>query len=362
MRKLVTINLIDNIAPIEGADLIETVYIKGWTCVSKKGEFTIGDKCVYFEIDSFLPIQDKYEFLRKSSYRQLPSGNDGFRIRTTKLRGQLSQGLVLPLSLFTNIIDESIEVGMDVTDLLDVTKFEKPLSPDINKDICGHFPSFIPKTEEERIQNLPHYFNTFKDVLFEETVKYDGTSMTVFRTAHSVDNTQTMVDDRYTGRIGCCIRNYELKHSESNTLWKVANELNLPMILDNENLEIAIQGELMGKGIQGNREQLDKHTFYIFRIWDIKEKRFWTSQEKDYFINRVYTKFGISLEHVQINHKAIDIFNQFNNVSDLLKYAEGPSLNHKVREGLVFKSIEPVNGNIVTFKVISNKFLLKGGD
>jgi len=169
-RKLATVRKVLDIRPIEGADAIELAIIGGWQCVVKKGDFKVGDLGVYFEIDSFLPIEPKYEFLRKSSYRQLPTGEEGFRLRTVRLRGALSQGLLLPLGEFTDLPVDTY----DLTSFLKVTKYEPPMPACLAGDAAGSFPSDIPKTDAERIQNLADYFEQYKEAEFEVTEKLDG--------------------------------------------------------------------------------------------------------------------------------------------------------------------------------------------
>ena len=120
MRKLASIQTIKYVKPIPDADSIETVGILGWECVSKKGEFQTDDKCVYFEIDSLLPEIPEFEFLRKGCWNETFKK---FRLKTIKLRKQLSQGLALPLSVFPNLA--KLNVGDDVTELLGIEKYEK---------------------------------------------------------------------------------------------------------------------------------------------------------------------------------------------------------------------------------------------
>lgn len=402
MRKLVSIQKIRKISPIDGADFIELVHINGWQCVSKKGELKENEMGLYFEIDSFLPLIPEFEFLRKTSFKRM-GDKEGIRLKTIKLRGELSQGLMLPLKVFPKLFemqkrmvlvdkktgfevskyenqennddlefitkmvlvnkktDDILNIGDDVTELLGVEKYEPPIHAEISGDVVGLFPSFIPKTDEERIQNIPEYFDTFQDVEWEETLKLDGTSMTVFRTM-DIPNEQTEPIDGINGKFGVCMRNYELRRSDTNTLWKVALEYEYPRILDEENLEIAIQGELMGPGIQKNREKLNKSDFYIFRIWDIKNQEFYSRKQRYEFISMVKEKYNITLKHAPILNENIKIFQKIKSVNEMLQRAEGKSINHPIREGLVFKSIDKVNGKTISFKAISNKFLLKGGD
>lgn len=122
MRKLATVRTISQITPIQGADRIELAVVDGWKCVIKKGEFAVGDRVVYCEIDSFLPIRDEFEFLRSSSFKRMDE-REGFRLRTVRLRGQISQGLLLS----TSILEQSPELGDDVSDQLGIVKYEAPV-------------------------------------------------------------------------------------------------------------------------------------------------------------------------------------------------------------------------------------------
>lgn len=171
-RKLATIRKIENLEPIEGKDLIELATLDGWQAIVKKGEYTIGDLVVYCEIDSFLPVKEEYEFLRSRCFKSTKNLGDGFRIKSMKMGGVLSQGLVLPLSII-NDFDKSditveededtisfelplgksllpLNVGDDVTELLGIQKYEQPIPANLAGKVRGNFPSFIPKTDQER--------------------------------------------------------------------------------------------------------------------------------------------------------------------------------------------------------------------
>lgn len=351
MRKLVTIQTVNSIRPIQNADAIEVASVLGWNVVVKKGEFSIGDLALYFEIDSFLPVQPAFEFLRKGCYKQLPDGTEGFRLRTVRLRGQLSQGLLLPLTAFPGIDFSNFSVGDEVTDLLGVTKFEPPISPSLAGEVKGLFPSFIRKTDQERIQNLyDDYKQRFANETWEVTVKLDGSSGTYY------------IKD---GEFGVCSRNLELRETEGNTFWKIARQCGIEEVLRKIHTEtgmnLAFQGEVIGEGIQGNKEKISGHKFYIFDIFDIDNQRYMTPKERRaLFIN--YTKHT-GIYHVPILEETYFPFEQ--SLDSLLEFAHGPSQNPKtLREGLVFKTnrrIE-IHGDIVSFKVISNQFLEKYGE
>jgi hypothetical protein len=156
MRQLATIQRVADVQPIENADQIEKIKVLDWWCVSKKGEFAVGDPCVYFEIDSLLPSSHSaFSFLAKGSREVTvsPGGGatvSGYRLKTVRLRGQISQGLALPAASFAL----NGAVGDNVSELLGIHKWDPPISKRMAAIAIGPFPSFIPKPDEERVQNL----------------------------------------------------------------------------------------------------------------------------------------------------------------------------------------------------------------
>ena len=345
LRKLVSIRNVKEVLPIEGADFIELVKIDGWQCVVKKGEFKEGDYCIYFEIDSFLPIEERYEFLRKSSYKQLPDGTEGFRLKTMKLRKKLSQGLALPTTLFKEIdIDHDIEI--DIAEKLNVIKYEQPIPAQLSGTVKGMFPSFISKSDQERIQNLPEYFEQYKDIEFEESEKCDGTSGTFFYN---------------NGEFGVCSRNLELKEDVNNTFWKIINDTKIKESLEILKINVGIQGEVVGEGIQKNTLKIKGQDFLIYNIYDIDKMRYMTPDERKDFIKKLDND---KIKQVPIINERIKIFTKFTTMDSLINYAEGNSLINKEgkREGIIFKSYTLDNNNIISFKVINNKYLLKVED
>jgi RNA ligase (TIGR02306 family) len=346
-RKLTTIRKVNEIKPIEGADMIELAIVDGWQCVVKKGEFKPGDLGVYFEIDSSLPIEERYEFLRKSSYKQIPDQlrdqrAEGFRLKTVKLRGQISQGLMLPLELFPEL--KTATVGSDVTELLKVELYEPPVPANLAGQVRGRLPGVLKKTDEERIQNLPEYFADYENVSFECTEKIDGASMTVYYTR----------DDQ-----GVCSRNLNLKEDEANTLWKIANQLELHKLLKELNKNLALQGEIAGEGIQKNPLKIKGQHFFLFNIWDIDKREHLPPKERMAIFH--FLEERVPIKHVPVISPGINIFEKYKTMPELLEYAVGKSLLNKDvhREGIVLKSLESIGREIISFKVISNKYLLK---
>ena len=178
MRKLASIQRIWKIEPIEGADRIELAHVLGWQCVVNKGQFREMDLAVYFEVDSFLPIAPEFEFLRASSYRKTDIMGEGFRLRTMKFRGQISQGLLLPISTFP-LIPKDAEPGLDVTELLGVKKWEIEERITTDGTMIGPLPYDIPHTDETRVQAEPGLIRAFAGMEYYISTKMDGSSHSV---------------------------------------------------------------------------------------------------------------------------------------------------------------------------------------
>lgn len=334
-RKMVTIRRVAEILPIENADNIELAKIDGWQCVVKKDEFKPGDCCLYFEIDSLLPDIPEYAFLKKGSSLKRVTVNGevktGIRLKTVKLRGQLSQGLALPIP--ASIGSREIAPGMDVSDLLGVIKYEPPIPACLAGKAKGFFPSFIPKTDEERIQNVA-------DILtgFYVTEKLDGSSVTYFKK---------------NGELRVCSRNLELLETDGNTQWRIARELDLENKLPEG---MAIQGELVGEGIQKNPLKITGQYVYFFNVINFENNKYLDFENFKQFIT------GLGLETVPIIDEN---FCLPKTVDELLIYAEGRSaLAPTEREGVVIrpKTEMVFNGRRLSFKVISNKYLLDEKD
>lgn len=339
-RKLASVRVISNIQPIPNADKIELVTVDGWNVVvAKDVGHKVGDLVIYCEIDSFLPIREEFEFLRKSSYKKM-GDVEGFRLRTVKLRGQVSQGLILPMSVLnppdTNIYVTPFE-GLDVTEMLDIVKYEPPIPAELAGKVKGTFPSFIPKTDEERIQNLTSEYEEWKyqsKHQFYVTEKLDGSSATFY------------VKD---GEFGVCSRNLELLETEGNTFWKVARELDLKNKMKSLGKNISLQGELIGEGIQGNPYKLKGQTIRFFTGYDIDKR------ERIGFIHFIVMIMDMGLEYVPVINPEFG-FLLPDTIEEMLQYAEGKSaLNPDTeREGVVVRSLD----GSISFKAISNKFLL----
>jgi len=339
MRKLASIRTITEIRKHDNADALELAIIEGWQCVVKKGEFAAGSTVVYFEIDSFIPNAIA-PFLTKGQKPRTFNGVEGERLKTIRLRGELSQGLVLPVSILP--ADCEIEEGKDVTEILNVQKWERPLAPHLVGLARSTFPTFIPKTDEERIQNASRMLrNVGEGATFEVTEKLHGTSCTVYVNGYNEDGTVNY---------GVCSRNIDLKETEENTYWRVARNDGIIQAAISSGMNIAIQGEIIGFGIEGNQYGLsvNEHSFRVFKIYLIDEKRY-----MEPIARRNFCQLH-GLRHVPVIDTNFTITDM--QISDILAMAEGKSVvNGSEREGLVFKCNQQEN---ISFKAISNNWLL----
>lgn len=331
-RALAHIERISRIDPIPGADAIEVASVLGWKVVVKRGEFQPGDLAVYMEIDSVPPDEPVYRFLWKNA-EQRPNN---YRIRTVKLRGQISQGILFPLS----VVDapESIKhvigiEGTDVTERLGVTKYEPPLPPGAG-DIVGQFFDGVPKTDEERVQSETgqRLLAALQGRAYYITVKCDGSSMTVAM---------------HDGEPKVASRNYRLAPGD-NPYYRAAERGGLlDFVRTYPNL--AVQGELVGPGIQGNRLGLTDHECRVFTIYDrdMGQRLSWVEMQET----------GLSLVPLVVGPTFGFGYGQ----DDLLSLAEGKyDGTNNEREGIVIRSADPFDQ--ISFKAISNRFLLKGGE
>jgi RNA ligase (TIGR02306 family) len=338
-RKLASIRKIDSLTPIEGADAIECATVGGWKVVAQKGLYKEGDLAVYFEIDSWIPFE-LAPFLSKGKEPREFEGIKGERLKTIKLRGQLSQGLLMPLEEACKNIDSELFEGLDVSFPLNIIKWEKPINAQLAGVCKGNFPTLIPKTDQERCQNLVKEIVSANEagMKFEVTEKLEGSSMTCY-----------LIE----GEFGVCSRNMDLKQTAENAFWKTAVRDNVEEKMREQFRlsDFAVQGELIGPGIQGNIYNLKDTMFCIFDIYDIRRGEYVDPVTRRAMVNEM------GLTHVPILAHQAEMYDTLGitDIPQLLKFAEGKStLADTEREGIVFKQ---VNGGM-TFKAISNKYLL----
>lgn len=326
-RKLVTIQRIDSVTPIEGADKIVRARVLGWDVVVKKDELAAGDRCVFFEIDSVLPEGAPWaEFLRPR----------GFRVKTARLRGVLSQGLALP----TAILDGEVPaLGADVTAQLGVRKHE-PIQPD-TREIAGAFPAAVPRTDELRLQSALEVLGELRGRDFAITTKLDGTSATYVRG-----------DD---GGFVACSRNWALAPGP-NPIWRLAERLRLAEVIPPG---FAVQGEVCGPGIQRNRLGLTDVELFVFSVLEVGSRRLLALDEQLAFCAER------GLAHVPVEEivrgEAATAFDHA--LPRWLARATGLYAGTRNRkEGIVVRPLvetySPTLGGRLSFKVLNNEFLL----
>jgi RNA ligase (TIGR02306 family) len=337
MRKLASIQKIVALDPIEGADAIERATVLGWQLVVKKNDFQVGDLVVYCEIDCLMPNKPVFEFLKPR----------GMRVRTIRLRGQISQGICFPLSILPEGFD--VVEDADCTRELGIEKYEPPLPACLSGVAKGRFPSFIPKTDETRVQVLQKLLDKYKGEKCYVTEKVDGSSGTFY-----VNN----------GGFGVCSRNLELLEDSENSFWKVARQMDIENKIRSLQGNFALQGELIGEGIQDNRLKLRGQTIRFFNVFDI--------DKFEYF---PYEKFISTLQHLQLPSVpilSVD-YELTNDIEEIIKMATRKStitpdvwaegivirpLNEKIE---LLLSNENFNNGRVSFKAINPEFLLKYG-
>jgi RNA ligase (TIGR02306 family) len=375
-RSLARVVLIDQLIPIEGADRIELAIVGGWQVVVQKGLYEVGvTPAIYFEVDSLLDTERPYfNSLSTLSSKLLHviDGRTHARIKTMKLRKQLSQGFCIPLSE-TGL---KAVVGEDLTQLLGVVKYEKSEEASMNntgglgvksgKSALG-FPKFVPKTDQTRVQNITHmYLKAVADgEEFEESFKLDGSSITAFVNngvgGVASRNVGFRMDDEKRGLVDTALtffshlRSRGFRHAkwervikkDDNAFTQMVTEAGLIEAIRRDGRNLAIQGEMCGPSIQKNFEGVDKNTFFCYDVFLIDEQRYMLPAERIKFCT------DNAVNHVPVNYTGPL---KAPTVAELLTRAEGPSgVKGKFREGFVYKSTT----RDFSFKAISNAYLLK---
>jgi RNA ligase (TIGR02306 family) len=336
-RKLASVQTILSIAPIAGADKIVVVKVLGWECVALKEEFTVGANCVYFELDSILPIADWNAHLRKGSDINKP-----LRVKTIRLRGQLSQGLALPMTLLP---EGTYEVGQDVTELVGVKKYEPYVPAHLAGTVKGNFPVFLHKTDEIRLQSAPEALDEAigMGLILVGTLKMDGTSFTAYHRGED---------------FGVCSRNLDLKETEDNAHWKIARKLKLEEILRGEPRNLAVQGELVGPGIQSNRLGLTEPELHLFNLFDIDAGKHLGYEELREFCKKHNLNIVKMVGHNDFGSGGTTTVARMLEVASELNYDNGTPA-----EGIVWRPIQEVYSHALkgrmSFKTISNRYLEK---
>lgn len=338
-RKLAHIEKIEKISPILGADSIEVADVLGWKCVVKKGEFRVGQKIVYIEIDSILPKKPEFEFMSSRNYR----------VKTIKLRGQISQGMVFPISIIPgNYTERDFNVGDDVTDKLEIEKYDiqDSATKNVSKRVA-RFPEWIKKTDEERVQNMPWVFDKYRNKKFVFTEKLDGQSATYF-----LNKKRYLFGLVVRNEFGVCSRNLQIFSEDKSSYWTVYNTHSIDEVLINlskhyNSNRVVLQGEIIGTGIQGNKYKIDGFLFYVYNLI-VDDKKINDLEMRNVLYNQ------LPCVPLLENGEYLP-----NTVDEIVSMADSKSvLSNTPREGIVVRNYE----HDISFKVINPTFLLKYGE
>lgn len=369
MRKLATIRNIQEIKPIVGRDRVEMATVDGWTCmVSKADGFKPGDKCIFCEPDSVFPATEQWEFLKKYNYR----------IKTQKFKDGnkqtiYSQGLILPLTIlpikpdYYNQPEKYFALGDDVTETLNITQWEDTMDREVTKDVISKkypkwlmhfgwfrklvtkkkvfkgFPSFIAKTDEERIQNCYEFSQS--EPAWVATEKVDGQSGTFL-----VMKSKSLFN-KYEYHVYS--RNYE--NNNPNSSYNIVfNKYNLKDVLtkliEKYNWDwVAIQGECIGPSIQKNKYKVKECDLFAFNL--VTPAGRYSTDDMVKELVPLGVKCVPVLTHLSLMEKSCDeILNMANGKSELNK--------DSLREGIVFRSLDGKK----SFKAVSPEFLAKNDE
>lgn len=338
MRKLASVQIISGIEPIEDADRIEVARVLGWKVVVQKGIYKVGDFCVYFEVDAHLPIEDRYSFL-ESCRKVSPISGDGYRIKTRKIRGIYSQGLIMPMEDFPEI--EHYEEGTDVTELLHVKKWEVPEVAGSLGVMTGEKPYFVPTTDETRVQSNDELRKACIGKECYISTKMDGTSVSVYYV---------------NGEVGATSRNNSISDTADSCVWKYLHAHRIPEALKNYGRNLVIQGEFCGEGIQKNRLKLKTPEWYVFNVFFLDEGMHRKMANLHEMIE-VCEELG--LKHVPIEE--VSTFDM--TLDECIERAKGKYKSGNRKEGIVIRPVEPEYSKYLekdlSFKVLNNDYLLK---
>lgn len=331
-RKLVSLQRVESLRPIEGADRVVLARVQGWDVVVKKGEFSPGATCVYFEIDALLPSGASWaEFMRPR----------GFRVKTARLRGVLSQGLALPLDILPEPLRD-LPLGSDVTAALGVQKYE-PVVP-LGSEVAGPFPGQVPKTDEQRLQSALGVLEELRGHEFYVTTKCDGTSATFVK---------------LDGQLVVCSRNWALAPG-AGPQGALALRYGLAERLPEG---LAVQGEVCGPGIQKNRLGLAQHELFVFSLFDVRRGVFLDFDE----LVREVSRLGLSMVPIDRVVRGDEAAAFEHTLEGYLAAARGTYAGtSRRREGIVVRPLRERSsatlGGRLSFKVINNEFLLEDED
>lgn len=343
MKNLAQVVKIQSIEPIQDADKIEKAKVLAWQAVVRKGLHKEGDLVAFIFPDTLIP---------KRLLDESADSNEKIRLKTVKMKGQYSAGLIVPLSAISNFDPESAFEGQDLTSILEIEKYEKPVPAQISGETIGNFPtSLVCKTDEDNYRSNPEAIEELNEERFDGqeivgTIKIDGSSA-------------TFLTDPQSGEFKVCSRNFILKENAKNSFWKAATKYEIEKAIRSSGKNLAIQGELCGNGIQGNPLALSDIEIRVFLIKNL-DSRTWLSWDEvksfcqENGIPTVPEIFRIKKDELREN--LADLQQKVNS----LRYSE----SNKVAEGVVLRTVTPIYSNVLqkwwwSLKIISEPYDLK---
>ncbi len=321
-----SIQTIKEIRAHPNADSLELAFLLGWQVCVKKGEFKTGDRVIYIEIDSIVEERPYFEFLR----------NKNFRIKTVKLRGQMSQGICFPLDILP--AGEYID-GQDVSEIVGAKHFEKPIPEKLAGEMRGYRPSFFHMTDEPNAQSYPAALDELIGKPYILTLKSDGTSLSCY------------IKD---GLFGVCSRNVDLKENETNIFWRMAKKFDIENKLKSLNINCCCQAEIVGGSINGNKMNYKEVGILVFDLFDIDKQEYFDSD----YLKEFCANF--SLPMVEILEEG-DSFNY--SLNQLQEMSNGLKHNDVISEGMVLRSKYPFYSETLgrrhSIKIVNQNYLIK---
>lgn len=335
MKKLASVREITKINPIIGSENFERAIIdNGWSVVIDKDEYTVGQKVLYIQPGTWVPIK-----LASVGQPGIYNGVKGGQLQIIKKSGVYSEGLIVPLDKVKDINEDS-----DFDQIYNIQKWKRAISEEFSGISKGVYPSYIEVPSFEEAQNL--YSEIFVDHIddqYEITTKLDGIPMTVY-----VKN----------GRVGVLSNGVNFKETETNYFWKLARDINIvdkmkEFYEDNGKWSFAIHGVIVGEGIYGNAEKVKGRRFFMHDIYDIKNKKMLSPDKR----HDLYVPLseGTLLDHLPVLVNRVTMPYVAKTMDKLVAYADGSSIApYTKRKGVVFKSYT----SDFSFKVKSNLYSL----
>jgi len=338
-RKLASVQIITSLSPIGGKNREELATILGWKVLVHANEYKVGEKVIYFEIDSILPANKKWT--KKIKPKNL-------HIKTIKTYGEICQGSIMKLNILSNVDNfknlnkkiEDLEEGFDLTEILEVIKFDEN-SEEGKKELEKKFPStLIEKSDEIRAQSNLNYIELFAGKEFYSSLKYDGSSA-------------TYLIEPDTNKFRVCSRNMGLNENDKNIYNDISKKYDIKNKLLKFDGKYAIQGEVYGPKVNGNPLNVPELQFVLFTIKNIKENYYLDFDEMTKVCKELDIPMVEVIEEGTFNYKTIE---------ELLEKSKGnyPGTNGP-REGLVYRLKKDWNkdGKRCSFKVINDDYLIK---